>query len=233
VIELLLFLATFCVFFFLPVQFHIFFNNENWENTVLFELSFLKGLVNRKKEIRIAETPNGTLKKEVKKQGNWFWFSKRNKQEKPVGQTAEEDQTKPNGLKEFLDRYRNFGLGMTLLTYFLSAKYYKWLLVAGHLEKRGNFQRFQWSTQIGTGDAALTAMLSGILWTLKTSVTGYLQAKYRFVKQPEVVVTSDFQTPGLKMAFDCIFRVKLGYIIIAAFIAWFRHSWRKGGVGIE
>lgn len=231
-IELLLFLATFVIFFFLPVQFHIYLNNENWENSVFFELSFLKGLIQRKKEIRIAETPTGTMRKEVKKQGNWFWFKKNNKQVKPVGRSAAETN-KPNGIKEFFDRYRNFGVGMALLTYFLPAKYYKWLMVAGNLEKRGNFQRFQWSTRIGTGDAALTAIFSGMLWAVKTTVTGYLQTKYRFVKQPEVEVLSDFQNSGLKMAFDCIFRVKLGYIMIAAFIARFRHSWRKGGVGIE
>ncbi|HEY8464166.1 MAG TPA: DUF2953 domain-containing protein [Bacillota bacterium] len=226
--ELLLFLGTFCVFFFLPVEFRITFNNANWENTLKIELSFLKGLVKRQKEIRSAGQPQGTSNQEVIKQGRWFWLKKRSHRER----TVEASRRVPlNGLNEFWDRYRRFGLGLTLLTYFLPAQYHKWLLVADHLENRGYFQSLQWSTQIGTGDSAQTAVLSGLLWAVKTTVTGWLQDKYRFVKQPEVMVYSDYETAGLNMAFNCIFRVKLGYIIIAAFIGRVRHSWRKGGVG--
>jgi hypothetical protein len=226
-IELLLFLGTFCLLFFLPVQFVITYSNENWQGRVMVELSFLNGLLRRKREIQILNPAVGT-KTETVNESRWFWLQKRTSQIKisPL-------QGNVGGFWEFLDRYRHFGMGITLLSYFLPARYHQWLLVAENLEQRGKFQQLSWVSQVGTGDPALTAVSVGLLWGVKEALIGYLRNRYGFVQPPEVNISGNFQSLRWDTAFNCIFRVKLGYIMIAALMVRIRHAWREGGVGNE
>jgi hypothetical protein len=226
VIELLLFLGTFGLFFFLPVKFVIAYTNENWQGRVTVELSFLNGLLKRKRVIQILNPIATGIKTETVDEGRWFWIQKRTSQKKVASL-----QGKTNGFQVFLDRYRHFGVGITLLSYFLPARYHQWLLVAENLEQRGEFQQLSWVTQVGTGDAALTAAGAGLLWGVKEVLIGHLKSRYVFTQPPEINVFSNFQSVRWNMAFNCIFRVKLGYIMIAALMVRFRHTWRKGGVG--
>lgn len=132
--------------------------------------------------------------------------------------------------REFLQRYQQYGLGITFLTYFLPAKFEPYILVVEGLERRGCFTKFTWITRYGTGEAVSTATLYGILWGMKSSLLNYLHRRTKFGRRPEIQVIPDFQNSRLDMIFDCIFRIKLGYIIIAAFIARFRHRMMKGGI---
>jgi hypothetical protein len=233
VIELLLFLGTFCLLFFVPVQFEIIYRNENWRARMVAELSFLNGLLKRKTEIRLHSAPT-EMKKTTVNEGRWFWLKKRTSRTEVTSQSDSIDFIKIfTGLRQSLERYRHFGLGITLLTYFLPARYHRWILVAENLEKRGTVRQLSWLSRVGTGDPVLTALFTGILWGAQETLVGYLQSRYYFVKPPEVTVSGDFQSSGWDTAFNCIFRVKLGYIMIAALIVRFRHSWRKGGVGSE
>jgi hypothetical protein len=226
VVEFLLFLGTICLLFFIPVQFVITYTNISSYDRVELELSFLNGLLRLKKEIQIQIAKAAPQKTETVQEGRWFWRRKRTSRE-----AVSPLQDGAAGFWEFLDRYRHFGLGMTLLSYFLPARYHQWLLVAENLERRGEFQRLSWSTQLGTGDPALTAVGIGVVWGVKETLIGYLQSRYGFVRQPEVSVTGNFQNISLDTSFNCIFRVKLGYIMIAALMVRLRHVWRKGGVG--
>ncbi len=226
-VELVLFIGTFCLFFFLPVQFRIYYRKIGPDDHLLYELSFLKGLLKRRKEVTLIQpTPAGT--KQVEETGGKWFGIRRSK----VKEVISPFQGNSRGLREFLHRYLNYGLGVTLLTYFLSAKYHRWLLVAEDLERRGRFVRFQWYTRFGTGDAASTAVLYGLVWGFKANLIGYLHQRSTFDQQPVIRVIPDYQTPRLDMLFDCIFKAKLGYIIVAAFIAGLRHR-LKGGVGFE
>lgn len=190
-------------------------------------MSFLWGLLKRKKEISlIRPMPQGIQKKETLS-GNWFIIKKKQTKENISPYFG------GNGLGEFLDRYQHFGLAVTLLSYILPSRYQKWLLVIEDLEKRGWFQKFYWSTRLGTGDVAETAFLYGMTWSIKSGILAYLTQKFRFVQKPVIEVFSNFQGKSLDTVFDCIFRVKLGYIIIAAFTARLRHRLLKGGVSYE
>jgi hypothetical protein len=230
VFELLLFLATFCLFFFLPVSFQIDYRHDrNVQNRLVFELSFLHGWVSRKKVVRIREPVAARMSKEEEKEGRWFFLKKKTSLARPLIPF----QGNSGGFQEYLERFRHYGLGIAFLTYFLPARYQKWLLVAENLEQKGFFQNFSWKTKLGTGDAAHTAVAIGVVRGIKECLVAYLSSKYAFRRQPQLAVVPNFDNAGLEVVFNCIFRVKLGYIIIAALIARFRHSWRKGGVGIE
>ncbi|HEX3048066.1 MAG TPA: DUF2953 domain-containing protein [Bacillota bacterium] len=256
-VELFLFLGTISLFFFLPVDFRIFYKKTGAEDSIILEMTFLKGLLTRRKVINSLSGPD----REEKTFGRWFWLKERQikRKSKPKISSAQARVAKPQSepetgapelpkgaeppkgaleksledVQEFLERYRNFGLGITLLTYFLPAQYHHWLLVTPELEREGYFERFHWSTQFGTGNPASTALGYGALWSLKAGIGGYLNEKIKFKNPPRLVVVPDFIVAKWDTVFDCIFRIKLGYIIIAALLARFRLRIMKGGVGIE
>jgi hypothetical protein len=236
VAELLLFLGTIVLFFFLPVEFRICYRKTGAEDSLILDMTFLKGLLRRRKVISPLSGPD----RKEKTFGRWFWLRERQIKRKPkISRSESVEAPRPalekgfRDFQDFLDRYRNFGLGITLLTYFLPAQYHHWLLVTPELERRGYFQRFYWSTQFGTGNPASTALGYGALWGLKSGIGGYLQRKIKFKDPPQLMVVPDFIAVKWDMVFDCIFRIKLGYIIIAALLARFRLRIMKGGVGIE
>lgn len=221
----LLFMGIFALFFFLPVRFRIYYRKIGHDDQLVWELRFLKGLVKRKKEISFLKpAANGIIQKE-RESGQWF-FLKKLKKEKKI--TSIEKNSR--GLREFFQRNRHFGIEFTLLSFALPARYQRWFLIAEHLERRGRVDRFFWTTRLGAGDAATTACLYGLLWGFKTGLLAYLTQRRRFRKKPEIMVYGDFQGISLDTVFDCIFRVKLGYIIIAALLARLRHRLLKGGV---
>ncbi|HBE76366.1 MAG TPA: hypothetical protein DDW65_01075 [Firmicutes bacterium] len=228
---LLLFLGTFCVLFFLPVQFRIFYQKIAWDDTLALELSFLGGLLKMRRTVSLLQlTPRG-LKKRETLSGRWLFLRKKQ---------TKEDTSSIQGdsriWREFLQRYQKFGVGVTLLTYFLPAKYQPWILVVEDLERRGCFKKFVWKTKFGTGEPVGTAIIYGILWGVKSSILSLLHrsAKFDPCNPPDIQIIADFGAAKLDFIFDCIFHVKLGYIIIAAFIARFRYRMMKGegGIGI-
>lgn len=226
-VELFLFLSVFCVLFFLPVQFRIFYQKVAWDDTLVLELSFLNGLLKRRRSISLLQlTPKG-VKKQERLSGRWF-FLRKSKHQK----IKSSYQGNSRSWREFLQRYQQYGLGITLLTYFLPAKYQHWILVVEDLEHQGHFTKFTWITRFGTGDPVSTATLYGILWGVKSSLLSFLHRQVKFTGQPKIQVIPDFQNSRLDVIFDCIFRVKLGYIIIAAFVARIRHRMMKGGIGV-
>ncbi|MCL6590841.1 MAG: DUF2953 domain-containing protein [Firmicutes bacterium] len=244
-VELFLFLGTISLFFFLPVDFHFFYQKTGVEDTLILEMVFLKGLLRRRKVLSPKEGP---ASKNEKTFGRWFWIRKRQvKAQSAAGPAQEsaapgrqrEQKTVPafweniERIQQFLGRYRELGLGVTLLSYFLPARYHHWLLVSSELEKKGFFQKFYWSTQFGTGNPVSTALGYGVLWGLKAGISGYLHRKIKFKTPPRLSVVPDFITAKWDTVFDCIFRIKLGYIIIAALIGRFRVRMKEGGVGIE
>lgn len=224
----LLFLVLFCIFFFLPVQFRLFYRKVGADDTLRFEMRFLNGLLKRKWQVSLLEFTLQGLHRQEEKTGKWFFVKKRNKREKVTSYFSDF-----GGWQEFLQHYRRMGLGMLLLSFFLPVRYRHWFLVTENLEKRGRFSRFKWQTCFGTGDAAVTAYCYGWLWGIKALIVGTLGRKYYFSHAPELAVIPDFHQPGLEMLFDCIFQVKLGYIILASLLARLGDRLSKGGGDIE
>ena len=221
----ILFLATFCIFFFLPVNFRIYYRKVAWDDLLIFEMNFLNGLVKRRKVISLIKpTSDGNVKKE-KRSGRWFFLKKSQVKVEETPRTLSS-----RDLREFLQKFQHFGLGITLLFYFLPDRYQRWLLVAGDLEKKGNIQRFIWRTRYGTGEAAGTSILYGVFWGLKASLVKYLQNRVGFARTPILEITPDYRDSRWDTVFDCIFRIKLGYIILASIIARLRLRLLKGGV---
>ncbi len=77
-------------------------------------------------------------------------------------------------------------------------------------------QELNWFTCFGTGQAAQTSILSGFAWTAKSLFLNLAAGVVRFGRQPCFAVYPDFRQPAFATNVDCILRVRVGHIIIAA-----------------
>ncbi len=85
----------------------------------------------------------------------------------------------------------------------------KWLL------KKITIRKFFWFTEFGTNDAAVTGILAGLLWSLKTMIYQYLyHITGNFKKRPEFMVVPNFQQQKVAWNIICIFDITCGHIII-------------------
>ncbi|WP_200759869.1 DUF2953 domain-containing protein [Effusibacillus dendaii] len=72
-----------------------------------------------------------------------------------------------------------------------------------------------WKTDLGTGDAALTGMATGVVWGLKGTLLGIISGLFSFRSQPHLSVYPHFNKELLRTEVDCIIRFWLGQAIVA------------------
>lgn len=85
-----------------------------------------------------------------------------------------------------------------------------------YIIKKTRVDLFKWYTRLGLDDAAATAITTGILWSLKSSVCCLLSAN----TQPQNIlinVVPDYSMPVFETEIHCIIRIKIANIIIAGF----------------
>lgn len=79
---------------------------------------------------------------------------------------------------------------------------------------------FSWKTSFGTGDAAVTGIAAGVLWSAKFLFWKELTSLFNVQTQPVMNVCPDFNSSKLEVEIDGIFASPLGNIIIASIRAW-------------
>lgn len=77
-------------------------------------------------------------------------------------------------------------------------------------------EKFVWNTKIGTGDAAEAGFLTGITYSLKWTLLGWLGNRIRWKATPELKVDPRFNEATLETYFHSIIRFRIGHAIIAA-----------------
>lgn len=88
---------------------------------------------------------------------------------------------------------------------------------------------FKLYVKIGTGDAGLTAVVYGLLWTVAGFIPEFVFTRFK-VKNKEIKIETDFKEKVWKVNFNCIFSLKIVNIIDMV-IELFKHYLknRKGG----
>lgn len=76
-------------------------------------------------------------------------------------------------------------------------------------------EKFSWRTRIGSEDAALTAMATGLLWGVKSMAVRILRRRIAFGVRPIISVQPVFNKTLLEMEFECIFTIRVGNVINA------------------
>lgn len=84
-----------------------------------------------------------------------------------------------------------------------------------YLLRKTLIRDFRWSTEFSTGDAALTGVSSGILWTLKSQVWSWVRRHTKVSAKPVIQVQPSFNHSCLSLEIVCIGEVRIGHIIIA------------------
>lgn len=74
--------------------------------------------------------------------------------------------------------------------------------------------RIIWHTQIGLQDAALTAYITGLLWSIKSIITSFLSTR-TYTKNIDIDILPKYNNKEFEIYFNCIIRIKLVNIIIA------------------
>ncbi|MCO7124847.1 DUF2953 domain-containing protein [Sporolactobacillus shoreicorticis] len=98
------------------------------------------------------------------------------------------------------------------------------LLRAWKLDEHVIVKHVVWVTTCGTGDAAETALLSGIIWSIKASILPWIA---QFCSDhPRINVVPAFQRKTLNSNLSCMFQVKIGDAI--AMIKKIRGQWKEG-----
>ncbi|WP_185955987.1 DUF2953 domain-containing protein [Melghirimyces algeriensis] len=76
-------------------------------------------------------------------------------------------------------------------------------------------ERLRWDTSVGTGDAASTGVLTGVIWGVKTSLVGFAGSYIRWACPPRLNVQPLFNNDKVETTLDSIIRFRIGYAIVA------------------
>lgn len=96
----------------------------------------------------------------------------------------------------------------------------------------------RWITEFGSDDPAETGLTTGCLWALKGWIWANLRRSVMVnVRRPVFIVRPMFQSPRFNLDFDCIFKVRLGHIIITGIKGvWLTHElgfWKSVHKGVN
>ncbi|SHE44478.1 Protein of unknown function [Seinonella peptonophila] len=76
-------------------------------------------------------------------------------------------------------------------------------------------EELTFQTQVGTGDAAETGVITGICWSIQSNLVGFFYPKVKWETSPHLDVIPNFTRPVFSLAFRSTFRFRLGYFLKA------------------
>lgn len=88
-----------------------------------------------------------------------------------------------------------------------------------YIIKKIHINSLNWSIKIGLGDAALTGIAYGVLWTIIGTLLNILlnYKKIKEIKDMNINIYPNFNESILEIDFFCIIKLKIVHIIIAGF----------------
>ncbi|AJS57995.1 hypothetical protein UB51_05220 [Paenibacillus sp. IHBB 10380] len=94
-----------------------------------------------------------------------------------------------------------------------------------------SIMKLDWSTNISAGDAAYTAIATGMVWSTKGSMIGWLSYHVRMRNPPNLFVVPVFDDkPQFSTEVSCIAQISCGYAIYAGLVLMVRILKVKGGI---
>jgi len=91
-------------------------------------------------------------------------------------------------------------------------------------------ERLEWYTKVGAGDAAITGLLTGAVWSIQSMVVGLTSNYITFRAVPKMDVVPAFQGKDINTQVHCILKFRIGNVIIAGTRILFKL--RKGREGL-
>lgn len=97
---------------------------------------------------------------------------------------------------------------------------------------RTEVRSLTWQTTFSVGDAALTALLSGVAWAVKGTLLALLQSRTRTsAEDVAIAVSPSYSGKEFKTFLQCIFSLRVAHIMYAqCLLLWKRRKHRKGAM---
>ncbi|AOT68125.1 hypothetical protein Gferi_00135 [Geosporobacter ferrireducens] len=184
------------IIFFMPISIRIQIKKDQRDDRIALTFKTLFGLVNYKMELPIIDwiiSPKQEPILEID--------TKTKADMAPNPKTKKKNFLDLKEIDHYQKRFSNF-----------FERYYKVLL---YISKKIVLKSFQWKTILGTGDAAITGTIIGVVWAVKGILVSILQNHIR-CEDIDILVNPSFQEQRFITNLDSIIHVKTGHIIIAA-----------------
>ncbi|MDP4179681.1 MAG: DUF2953 domain-containing protein [Bacillota bacterium] len=230
------------------IQLTIEYIRNGWDDHVLFSVSALKGLVHYKYEIPLMGIRKNGFKffkaKKAKKEKKGNEENKKNKKESVETKKAASKDSKSGSkttaideetidlkketskkvsasdkFSELMDRYDYFKIKYDKLSYFIA-------VAIRSLRSKISLKDFRVNMTIGTEDAALTGILSGIAWMITGIIFAHLSNAFTINKN-NINIKTNFSREIFEASILCIFNVKLVHIIKVGFILLYKIVGRR------
>lgn len=86
--------------------------------------------------------------------------------------------------------------------------------------------KFSWKSQIGTGDAFETGLLSGIAWIIKSGFVALLSHFFQLHTNPELHIEPSFSQACFNTEIECIVKLRIGDAMLTGLLIYVYY--RKG-----
>jgi len=215
----MIYLAIFiCVFiviavivYFLNVEVVVEYIRNGWNDHVLISFSPVKGVKFKYEASLMGIRDNGFKLKRVKKKKK---TNKKNKDEEEENIKAFKDvkhtESAGKGNEDIFSRIDYFKLKYDKLNFFINYAIKK-------LKSRIKMKNFNVEMTIGTGDAALTGILTGVAWMITGIVYSNLSMAFP-IHNKYIKINSDFSKTVFNANVLCIFNIRMGHIIKVVFL---------------
>ncbi|WP_449537253.1 DUF2953 domain-containing protein [Ferdinandcohnia sp. Marseille-Q9671] len=81
--------------------------------------------------------------------------------------------------------------------------------------KKVTITKFEWHSQIGTGDAAQTGIVTGVGWSIKGTIVGVISHYLNLKVHPDYSITPYFQHTVSETKLGCMFHFRIGQAMVA------------------
>lgn len=80
---------------------------------------------------------------------------------------------------------------------------------------------FRWDTRLGIGDAAQTAMATGTLWAVKSTLFGYIFQYVHLETKPKLTIQPQYNQMEFSTEFSCRANIRIGFLFYSMLLlAW-------------
>lgn len=215
---LVIFAAIFLLVIFLTkLTLRLSYRKQGDDDYFALGLTLWRGLIHYKLEVPVIKMEPHDRPREKKRPGwkPFFWprpaYKLQTEIEGKGGRTIAEDKKKvripaPARLFNILTK-----------AVFNIKKYYPVIL---YLFSHVKLRRFHWRTEIGVGEPSQTGILTGTAWGLKGIMLSFIYHVFSAGgTNPVINVSPNFKKACFNTNLDCIFEVRIGYIIFTSFKA--------------
>jgi hypothetical protein len=103
----------------------------------------------------------------------------------------------------------------------------KWL---HHTLTHVKCSEFRWDTRLGIGDAAETALATGMLWAVKSTLFGYIFQYVHLETKPMLSIKPQYNHMEFSTEFSCHANIRIGFLIFSLLVLVWRIMKSKGGL---